>query len=344
LYNAALEERIDCYRKTGKGLTFVDQTLSLTICRRELPEMANFSVALQRWTLKRLDEAFAGFYRRVKARRGKAGFPRFKGRDGWNSFGLASTVQFVGKRIRFKGMATGLRVHFHRPLPKKHRIYSCILRREERGWVVCFGLEIDAEAKRAVADALGIDLGLKVFAYCSDGVVLPNPRVARKAERKMRVAQRALARCRRHSNRRRKARARVARIYRKISNTRATWLHQQAAALIKRTDLVAVEDLRINGMMRCSTVARSIADASWAKFLGYLEYKAERAGVHFVRVDPRNTSQKCSGCGALVFKSLAMRTHACTECGLVIDRDWNAARNILQAGIGLGVHNVIQVG
>jgi putative transposase len=147
--------------------------------------------------------------------------------------------------------------------------------------------------------------------------------------------------CKRGSNRRKKVGEHVARLHRKIADTRATWLHQQSAALIKRADLIAVEDLNVKNVVRHPTLARSISDASWSKFLGFPEYKAERAGTHFVRLDPRKTSQTCSGGSNLVPKSLAVRTHSCPSCGLVIDRDWNASLNIPAAGIGLGALNVI---
>lgn len=157
----------------------------------------------------------------------------------------------------------------------------------------------------------------------------------------MRRRQRALSRCQRGSNRRSKVRRRVAELHRKIADTRNTWLHQQSAALIKRANLIAVEDLRVSDMIRHPTLARSIADASWSRFVSMLDYKAEKAGSYLIRVDPRNTSQKCSGCGELVPKSLAVRTHACPSCGLAIDRDYNASLNILRAGIGAGALNVI---
>ena len=343
LYNAALEERIGCYRATGKGRAYVDQTKALTICRRDLPEMAALPVTLQRWTLKRLDDAFAGFFHRVKARNGKAGVPRFRGKGWWESFGFIefSGIQFDGKRLRFKGMPSGLSVHLHRPLPPHADIRSCVLRRDRRGWHVCLAVAVEVAEKRAIAKMIGVDLGLKVFAYCSDGVIVANPQIARKAERRFRVKQRALARCKRGSNRRRKVKARLAGLHRKIADTRATWLHQRSAEMVKRADLIAVEDLNVKNMIRNPTLARSIADASWSKFLEMLRYKAERAGAHLIRVDPRNTSQKCSGCGELVPKVLAARTHSCPHCGLVIDRDWNASLNILRAGIGPGLLNVM---
>jgi putative transposase len=343
LYNAGLEERIDCYRKTGKTRTYIDQCKALTQCRGELPDMAQLPVNLQRWTLKRLDDAFQGFFRRLKAGGGKAGFPRFRGSGRWEAFGFAefSGIRFDGKRLCFAGMPGGLKVHLHRPLPDEADIRSCVFRRDGGGWHVCLQIAVAAAGKCAVATAVGVDLGLKVFAYCSDKVVIPNARIAQRAEKELRQRQRALARCKRGSNRRRKVRARVARVHRKIMNTRNTWLHQQSAALVKRAELIAVEDLKVKNMLRHPTLARCISDASWSKFISMLDYKAAKAGGQLIRVDPRNTSQKCSGCGEWVPKLLAVRTHACPSCGLVIDRDHNASLNILRAGIGAGALNVI---
>ncbi len=119
LYNAALEERIDSYRKTGKTRTYIDQCKALTECRQELPDMSELPANVQRWTLKRLDDAFQGFFRRLKARSGKAGFPRFRGKGRWEAFGFAEFrgIRFDGKRLRFAGMpGGGLKVHLHREL------------------------------------------------------------------------------------------------------------------------------------------------------------------------------------------------------------------------------------
>ena len=342
-YNAALQERIDCYRKTGKGRSYMDQCCALTECRRDLPEMAALPANLQRWTLKRLADAFSGFFRRVKCGE-KPGFPRFRGKGWWSSFGFNefSGIQFDGKRLRFGGLSSGLRVHLHRPLPDGADIRSCVFHRDGRGWYVCFQIAVVASEKRVVERAVGIDLGLKVFAYQSDGVVIPAPKIARRAEREMRIRQRALARCKRGSKRRLKVKVRLVRAHADIVNARTTWLHQQSARIANSYDLIAVEDLNVRGMVRNRCLARSISDAAWSRFLGFLAYKAEKAGGYLIRVNPRNTSQKCSNCGELVPKSLAVRTHACPHCGLVIDRDWNAAKNILKAEVGLGARNVAE--
>jgi putative transposase len=343
LYNAALEERIDCYRKTGKTRTYIDQCKALTECRRELPEMGALPANLQRWTLKRMDDAFQGYFHRLKARSGKAGFPRFRGKERWEAFVFNefSGIQFDGKRLRFAGMPGGIKLHLHRPLPDDADIRSCVFRRDGSGWFICLQIKIEVAEKRSVASAVGVDLGLKVFAWCSDNVVIPNPRIAQRAEKELRRRQRALARCKRGSLRRHKVRAQVARLHRKIADTRNTWLHQKSAELVKRADVIVVEDLNVSNMLRHPTLARSIADASWSRFVSMLAYKAEKAGGHLIRVDPRNTSQECSGCHELVPKLLAVRTHACPSCGLHIPRDYNSSLNILRAGIGAGALNVI---
>jgi putative transposase len=202
-------------------------------------------------------------------------------------------------------------------------------------------MKINAPESRAVESSVGIDLGIKVFAYQSDNIVVPNPAFARKAENKMRVRQRALARCKRGSNRRKKVKTQLIRLHAKIAHTRSTWLHQQSARVASSYDLIAIEDLNVRGMIRHPRLARSISDVSWASFIVMLSYKAERAGSTLVKVNPRNTSQQCSSCGDLVPKPLTVRTHSCPSCGLEIDRDHNASLNILQAVAGLGQHNVI---
>jgi len=193
-------------------------------------------VNVQRWTLKRLDHAFQGFFRRVKARSGKGGFPRFRGKGRWNAFGFAAFkgVRFDGKRLRFAGMPGGLKVHLHRELPEDANIRSCVFRQDGSGRFICLQIAVPTPEKRAIASVIGVDLGLSVFAYCSDDVEIPNPRIARRFENELRRRQRALSRCQRGSHRRDKVRAQVARVHRKIANTRHSWLHKESAGLVKR--------------------------------------------------------------------------------------------------------------
>lgn len=337
LYNAALEERIDYYRKTGKTLTYVDQCKSLTQCRRDLPEMTALPANIQRGTLRRLDEAYKAFFRRAKARRGKAGFPRFRGKGWFNSFDFNefSGIRFDGKRLRWSGMPSGLRVHLHRQMPNG-KILTAKFKCDYKGWLVCFSVRVDAPEKRIVQSAVGIDVGIKTLAATSDGLLIPNPRAARRAERELRRRQRALARCKRGSARRRKIRAQVTRLHAKIANSRSTSLHQISAMLVRRYDVIAVEALNVKGLSS-SILARDVNDAGWSKLVDLISYKAERAGKYLIKVDPKFTSQTCPECGTIEAKTLAKRTHECA-CGYVADRDVAAARVILsRAGMGPGV-------
>lgn len=340
LYNAAMQERIDCYRKTGGTRTYMDQCKALTEWRGDDPCAAITPANMQRWTIKRIDDAYKSFFRRLKDRNGRAGFPRFRGMGHFNSFGFNefSGIRFDGKRIRFSGLPSGLRVHMHRAMPED-KILSCTFTRDVKGWSVGFQVRVPCAEKRHLARSIGVDVGLTNLATLSDGSVIPNVRPAQRAERELRRRQRALARCSRGSNRRNKVKVRVARLRRMVSSTRATYLHQVSADIVSRFDLIAVERLNVRGLAR-SILAKSVHDVSWGKFLQLLAYKAEKAGVRLIEVDPRNTTQACSGCGVIVKKSLSVRTHECVTCGLSLDRDHNAATNILRKAVtGLGVQN-----
>ncbi len=341
LYNAALEERIGAYRKAGLTRAYIDQTKALTEWRRSDPEACAFPVCLQRATLKRLDEAYSGFFRRV-ARGGNPGFPRFRGKGWFDSFGFREFVGITLKhgRLRFKGMPGSLRVHIHRELPEGAPIRSCTFKRDAKGWTVSFAMAIEAAAPRESERAIGVDLGITTFAALSDGGHIPSLKAARKAERRLRVSQRALSRKRRGSRGRCEARAAVARCHAAVARRRREHLHQASARLVGDYDAIVVEKLNVKALAG-SRLAKDVHDASWARFISMLRYKAEWAGARLIEVDPHNTSQDCSGCGTKVPKGLADRRHDCPNCGLSIDRDLNAARNILgRAGVGPGLRNV----
>lgn len=345
LYNAALEERIECYRKTDASRSYMDQCKALTAWRRDDDEAAAAPANLQRWTLKRLDEAYGAFFRRVKAREGKAGFPRFRGKGWWRSFGFAefSGIRLDGRRLCFAGIPGGLRVHLHRPMPAGKPL-SCVFTRDAKGWAVGFQVRVPCDTPHAGERVVGIDVGLTALATLSDGTAIPNPRPAARAERELRRRQRALARCKRGSKRRHKVRGEVARLHRTIADTRNTCLHQVSAGLVRRYDLIAMEKLNVKGLA-AGMLARSVHDVAWGRLRQYIAYKAERAGGAVVEVDPCRTSQICSGCGATVPKALSERIHRCSGCGLVLDRDHNAALNILhRAVVGPGAVNVTHRG
>ena len=340
LYNAALQERIECYRKTGKGRSYIEQCKALTECRGALPEMAGVPVYLQRGTLGRVHRAYEKFFHGHK--RGiRHGFPRFKGKDRFKSFEFKEFrgIQLDGKRLRFKGMPGSLRMHLHRPMPNGE-ILTATFNHGHKGWSVSLAIRVETEEARDICSVIGLDMGITTLAATSDGLLIPNPRTARKAERELRRRQRALARCKRGSKRRQKVRREVTRLYAKVANTRATELHRISAMLVKRYDLIAVEALNVKGLAK-GMLARDVNDAGWAKLVNLLGYKAERAGAHLIKVDPNYTSQDCAGCGTRVPKTLKDRWHHCPSCGVREDRDINAARVILsRAGVGPGAHKL----
>ena len=341
LYNAALEERIGAYSKAGLTRTYFDQSKALTEWRQSDPEGRALPVNLQRATLKRLDDAYKGFFRRVKAG-GKPGFPRFRGAGWFDSFGFRqfAGISLKAGRLRFKGMPGSLRIHLHRPIPAEAAIKSCTFRRDAKGWHIALSANAPEASLRKSGRAVGIDLGITTFAALSDGGFIPSLKAARRGERRLRLAQRALSRKKRGSRNRLKARAVVARCHCATTHQRANHLHQASALLVRKYDVIAVEALNVKALSR-RRLAKDVHDASWARFISMLRYKAEKAGARLVEVDPQDTTQDCSVCGTKVPKGLGDRLHECPQCGLSIDRDLNAARNILhRAGVGPGLRNV----
>lgn len=332
LYNAALQERIDCYRKTGAGRSYIDQSRALTEWREQDPYAAATPVKIQRWTLRRLDDAYSAFFRRIK--NGKtAGLPRFRGKGWWRSFGISqfSNTRFDGRRIRFKGIPGGLRLSLHRELPEG-RPLSCVFTKEGCRWSIVLHYLVPKNEVRPCFSMTGVDVGLSSLATLSDGQKIPNLNLAKRSQSIVRRQQRELARCKKGSRRRAKVRERLARSHRRIANARATYLHQQSARLVANYDLIATEKLNFKGLA-AGMLAKPINDASWGRFRQMITYKAEKAGVRYIEVNPRGTSQACSSCGTIVEKTLADRVHACTACGLTLDRDHNAALNILRLGV-----------
>ena len=333
------------YRR-GVTLGYVDQCRGLTEWRQCDSEAASVPLKLQRGTLKRLDEAFKGFFRRAKRNKCKPGFPRFRGNGWWNSFGFAEFkgISLNKGALRFNCMPGALRVHLHRPMPENTPIRCCTFRRDAKGWKVGFAVEVPVNGSGHGERIVGVDLGISTFAALSDGGFIPSLRAARRAQRRLRVAQRSLARTQRRSKGRDKARLKVARCHESVAYARSNFLHQASARLIRDYDVVVVEALNIQPLAR-SMLARDVHDAAWSKFISFLRYKAARAGTQLIEVNPRNSSQECSGCGVIVSKRLHDRWHQCRNCGLSIDRDLNAARNILRrAGVGPCLPNVADCG
>jgi len=207
---------------------------------------------------------------------------------------------------------------------------------------VQFVVSVVEPRPRVALRCVGVDLGISTFAALSDGGFIPSFRAARRAEGRLRKAQRALARKKQGSRGRRRARSKLAACHAEVARSRSNFLHQASARLVREYDAIAMEALDVQGLAS-SILAKDVRDAAWSKFISSVRYKAARAGARVVEVNPADTTQGCSGCGRLVWKVLGSRVHSCPNCGLVIDRDLNAARNILdRAGLSPGLRNVVE--
>lgn len=217
--------------------------------------------------------------------------------------------------------------------PLEGTLQTVTIAREADGWYAIVSCaEVPTQPLPPTGQETGIDVGLKVFLISADGEVVENPRHYRRGEKKLKRAQRRVSRRKKGSKRRRKAVQMLARAHQKVKRQRTDFHHKTALALLREYDTIYLEDLRVANMVRNRHLAKSISDAGWAAFRSILVAKAACAGRRVVAVPPAFTSQDCSGCGECVPKSLSMRTHVCPSCGLVMDRDENAAVNILRAG------------
>ena len=339
IYNKALETRKEAWEQRQESVSRYDTSNMIPQWKAENEWLNQGHAQAMQEALKRLDLAFRAFFRRVKAGE-KPGYPRFKGRRWYKSFQFTygDGLRLKDRRLYVQNIGL-IRVFQHRPLPDEAKIKTAILKRDNLDhWHVVFQLELpDVEAAPDGRPEVGIDMGLETFAALSTGELIENPRWSRSAEEKLATLQRRRARCKKGSRKYAELSRQIRRLHEHTANQRRDFQHKESAKIAARFGLIAVEDLNIKGLAR-SHVSKSIADVGWGYFLNMLSYKAERAGGQFVSVNPNGTSQYCSGCGCRVEKSLSVRVHSCPYCGLVLNRDENAARNVLsRAGQALAV-------
>ena len=330
LYNQALAQRKDVYEKTGKGIGYNTQATNL------LPQLRTESVIVSacnysslQQTLRRLDKAFKAFFRRAKTGE-KPGYPRFKSADRFNTINYAALgdgCQIKSDRLYLQNIGH-VKVKWHRPLEGKTKTL-CVSRRNGK-WYACFFVEHDIVTLPVSGKSIGIDVGLNSFITTSEGHQIDAPKYFRASEKHLKSAQQRLSRRKKGAKRRAKARKLVSGIHEKIANQRLDFCHKTAKKIVDAYSHIAVENLSIRNMVKNPHLAKSISDAGWGMFLTILKSKAEKAGRGFEEVNPQGTSQRCSVCGEVVKKSLAVRVHRCPSCGLSLDRDVNAALNILQ--------------
>lgn len=341
VYNAALAECKTFYEANGKGRTALSQWDYFREWRKQDGILLNASSVQH--LLRRLDKAYSAFFRRIKAGE-TPGHPRFKGKDRFNSFeytyGDGCKLNYDERFDRFTLYVQHVgevKVKLHRLLPDCANVKHVLIKRKASGWYVYLQLEVPPQdVQPSQNPAVAGDVGLLRLLTLSDGAEVDNPRWLRNSLAKLRRAQRRLSRRKQGGNRRKKARQQVALLHEHVANTRKDFWHKTTRTLVNTYGAIALEDLasssgrRLNFMLQNGHLSRSAHDAGLGTFYTLLDSKAANAGVQIVRVDPAYTSQVCSGCGGLVEKVLSVRVHCCPHCGLTIDRDVNAARNIFR--------------
>ena len=349
-YNAALQERREAYQLCGVSVSYQMQADQLPAIKRLREEYQDIHSQVQQDVLRRLDKAMRAFLRRV-ANGEKPGYPRFKSSDRYDSLTYAQTgFELIGKRLHLSKIGH-IKINVHRALTGK--VKTCTIKREGDQWYAVFTCESVCDPTltfHSSEEAVGVDLGVKCFAVLSTGEAIENPRFYRSAQEQIKEAHRKVARRKLHSHRRARAKRELSRAYRTVRNRRRDFLHKQAHTLTKRYRVLVFEDLPIanmtarprpkhdeqtqtylpNGAAAKGGLNKSILDAGWGQFVQICTRKAEEAGGSVVRVAAKDTTQQCSGCHRIVPKDLSVRWHSCPHCGTELDRDHNAAKNILR--------------
>ena len=299
--------------------------------KKELREMVKRQGLFSQVAQELVDRLVDATWRFVQLKReGKdCGFPRFKSFDRLKSLCYPQMgFKIVGNRLKVTPFGE-IKLTLHRQI--KGNVKTLALKRESSGkWFAIFTAEevvVTSCLNRGVE--VGIDLGLSKFAVVSDGSIIANPRHFKKHERKIALLGRQLSRKKKGSHSRFKAKVKLARAYETLGNSRLDFLHKTSHNLVNKYSLISLENLNIKGMVQ-EKFGKHINDAGWGTLASMLCYKAESANCKVVFVNPEGTTQQCSQCGTVVPKTLADRLHNCPSCGLILDRDLNAARNILK--------------
>jgi len=330
-YNTCLGERKIAWEQEHRTVRKFEQLRKVKEYRKENGYAAKLHSHILQVVVTDLDQAFQSFFRRVQVGE-KPGYPRFKGRNRFDSFGLkeyGNGFKLEGRRLRLSGIGR-LHVRWHRPI--EGEIKTVRIRRQAGKWYACFACEVREQPLGPTGQSVGVDVGVHHLLATSEHEVVENPHWYRAAQAKLRSLQRKVSRRKIGGSNRRKAVLALQCQHEYIANSRKDFLNKLAHSLIVRYDFIALEDLQITGMVRNRHLSKSILDAGWGYLKQRLADKAAEAGRQVVLVNPSYTSKTCSSCGVLFEGlSLADRWIECS-CGLSVDRDINAAVNILWVG------------
>lgn len=337
-YNHMLRLRTDAWFVRQERIGYHETSAALTALKKQ-PEFVWLnevsSVPVQQ-ALRHLQTAFANFF----AKRTK--YPSFKRKDGPQSAEYTtSAFKWDGKTLKLAKMDAPLAIRFSRTIPRAAKVTTVTVSKDAAGrYFVSMLCDDTVSAKPDAAGKVGIDLGLTHFAILSTGEKIAAPNTFRRHEAKLAKLQRRLAKKQKGSARRVKAKRKVARLHAKVADARRDFLHKLSTRLINENQVIAIESLAVSNMQKNRCLAKSISDASWSEFVRQLEYKAQWYGRTLIGIDRwYPSSKRCSDCGHTVSKlSLSVREWVCPECGTIHDRDINAARNVLAAGLAVSAH------
>ena len=346
LWNYFLDQRDTAYKTTKTSISCFTQIKEIPKLALKDPSIKEVYSQTMQEVPRRLDKAFQAFFRRCKLGE-VAGFPRFKHKDRYNSFTYPQnngSFKITDSGKIYLSKIGCVKIDYHREAVGTWK--TCTVKKTATGkwYVVISSILPDIVVEKSSNPAVGIDLGLKEFAVLSDGSKIKRARFFKTEEVALARAQKKLAKQKKGSKERRKAKRVVARICERTVNKRRDFTHQNSRSVVNKYGVICLEDLNIKGMLEKETIEikgvtrsakpthRSISDVAWNEFVNQLKYKAEEAGSSVVMIDPKNTTKACSFCGKLTAKDLSDRIHSCS-CGLEIDRDLNASKNILRLGL-----------
>ncbi|MGW1563188.1 RNA-guided endonuclease InsQ/TnpB family protein [Streptomyces sp. NPDC002144] len=334
VYNKALEERTRAWYGEQRRISYVQSSAALTEWKKtgELAFLAEVSSVPLQQALRHLQTAFAHFFAK------RAQYPRYKSRKKSRASAEYTRSAFTWRdgQLTLAKMAQPLDIRWSRPLPEGAVPTTVTVSRDAAGrWFVSLLCEDSITPAAATTNAVGLDAGITSLVTLSTGEKIANPRHERRDRARLARAQRELARKAKGSANRAKARRRVAKVHARIADRRRDFLHKLSTRLVRENQVVVIEDLTVRNLLKNGRLARAISDAAWADLRMMLEYKCAWFGRDLVVIDRFFPSSKlCGGCGTVAAKlPLNVRAWTCEQCGAVHDRDVNAARNILAAGL-----------
>ena len=337
-YNYMLRQRTDAWFQRQEKIGYHETSAMLTALKKtdEFAWLNEVSSVPVQQSLRHLQAAFGNFF----ARRNK--YPSFKKKDGAQSAEYTtSAFKWDGRSLKLAKMSEPLAVRWSRQIPKAAKVTTVTVSKDSAGRYFVSLLCDDVVAKKPAVDCkIGVDLGLTHFAILSTGEKVAAPNTFRRYEKKLAKLQRRLAKKTKGSSRREKAKLKVARVHAKIADARRDFLHKLSTRLINENQVIAIESLSVSNMQKNRCLSKAISDAGWSEFVRQLEYKARWYGRELIGIDRwYPSSKRCFDCGYTMPKMpLSVREWVCPECGSIHDRDINAARNVLAAGLAVSAH------